>query len=218
MSFFHPTYIISILIAISVHEWAHAFSANRLGNPTSEQEGRLTLNPVAHIDLIGALMFVIVGFGWAKPVPVNPSYFKHPKRDMAITALAGPLSNLVLAFIAFVSLTLMADEPAGIFSLLEEPTGEPARIILLQILQGSLFVNLALMAFNLLPIAPLDGSNILRAFIPYSMQYRYDDWLRIGPFVLLFVLVFESFLPFPILTAWVEAIMSFILSIFEVIM
>lgn len=218
MGFLHPTYIISILIAISVHEWAHAYAAHRLGDPTADEEGRLTLNPIAHIDPLGALMFVIVGFGWAKPVPVNPSYFRRPASGMAITALAGPFSNLILAFTAFVILTFMAGEPSGIFALLDDPAGTPSRVILLQILQGSLFVNLALMAFNLLPIAPLDGSNIVRAFIPYHMQHRYEDWLRIGPFVLLFLLIFESFLPFPILTAWVQTIMSGVLSAFEVVM
>lgn len=219
MSFFHPTYIISVLIAISVHEWAHAYMASRLGDPTAEEEGRLTLNPIAHIDPIGALMFVIVGFGWAKPVPVNPSYFRKPATGMALTAIAGPLSNLILAFIAFVILTIMAGEPVGIVALLQDPSSaDPVRTIVLQILQGSLFVNLALMAFNLFPIAPLDGSNIIRAFIPYHLESRYDDWLRIGPFVLLFLLIFESFLPFPLLSAWVQGIMAFVLRVFEMVM
>ncbi len=93
MQFLQPTYIIAILIAISVHEWAHAITANRLGDPTAEQQGRLTLNPIAHIDPIGAIMFLVVGFGWAKPVPVNPLYFKHPNRDMALVdkMIADPL-------------------------------------------------------------------------------------------------------------------------------
>lgn len=217
--FINPTYIISILIAISVHEWAHAITADRLGDPTPSREGRLTLNPIAHIDLMGALMFLIIGFGWAKPVPVNPSYFRHPNRDMALTALAGPFSNLILAIIAFVSLVLLTGEPGSAFQLLDAPAGaNPLLTIVYQILAHSLFVNLALMAFNLFPVAPLDGSNIIRIFIPRHLHYRYEEFVRIGPFILLFLILFESFLPIQILSAWVYTIMNFVLSMFEMIM
>lgn len=217
--FLNPTYIISILIAISVHEWAHAFIANRLGDPTAERQGRLTLNPVAHIDLIGALMFLIVGFGWAKPVPVDPSYFRHPRRDMALTALAGPFSNLILALITFFGLAILADgELHSVMDLLgRSPSSSLGMEVVLQILKSSLFVNLALMAFNLFPIAPLDGSNIVRMFVPYRLTDRYEDFVRIGPFILLFLLLFESILPFPILSAWVHGIMTAVLSVFGLV-
>lgn len=215
-SFLNPAYIISILIAISIHEWAHAITAHKLGDPTPERMGRLTINPIAHLDLIGSLMFLIVGFGWAKPVPVNPSYFRHPKRGMALTALAGPFSNLVLALIAFAGLHFVAGRDAmSIMSLLDAPEGmSVGKQVLVQILQGSLFVNLALMAFNLFPVAPLDGSNILRMFIPYHLELRYEDFVRIGPFILLFLILFESVLPVQILSGWVYTIMSFMLGIF----
>ena len=217
--FLQPTYIISILIAIAVHEWAHAITAHRLGDRTAEQQGRLTLNPLSHIDPLGALMFVTVGFGWAKPVPVNPAYFRHPKRDMAITALAGPLSNLLLSIVAYAGLLLLLH--AGNFSagdLLEGPvTSLPVQTIVAQILSHSLYINLALMAFNLFPVAPLDGSNIVRLFIPFSLEESYESFVRIGPFVLLFLLLFESFLPFPLLSGWVHGIMNAVLSVFAVV-
>lgn len=208
------TYIISILIAIAVHEWAHAFSANRLGDPTARNEGRLTLNPIAHLDLLGAVMFIFVGFGWAKPVPVNPMYFRHPKRGMAITALAGPFSNLVLATLAFL---LLAGIEVLDIPLLEEGVinaggASAAMTIFAQILRDSLNVNLALMAFNLLPVPPLDGSNILRMFIPLRWEEKYDDWLRIGPMVLLGVIIVESITNIPLLSAWVGTIKGLVLS------
>ena len=215
-SFLNPTYIISILIAIAVHEWAHAIVANRFGDPTGEREGRLTLNPIAHLDLIGALMFLFVGFGWAKPVPVNPGYFRHPKRDMAIVALAGPFSNLVLAFIAFIGLTVLTGtQSMSIMDLLSPDADNPAMSIVAQILGSSLFVNLGLMAFNLFPVPPLDGGNILRMFVPYHMEDQYDAFMRVGPFILLGLIFFESFLPFPLLSGWVHGIMGAVLWVFE---
>lgn len=217
--FLNPTYIISILIAISVHEWAHAFVANRLGDPTAEREGRLTLNPVAHIDLIGALMFVIVGFGWAKPVPVNPLYFKKPNRDMALVAIAGPVSNFILAFIAFIGTSLITSaNNLSVADLLGGVnTGSAATTVVLQILASSLFVNLALMAFNLLPIAPLDGSNVLRNFIPRRQQDKYDEYLRIGPFILLGLIIAESILPIAIISTWVFTIVNAVLNGFAAV-
>lgn len=200
------THIISILIALAVHEWAHAFVANKLGDPTAENEGRLTLNPIAHLDLMGTLLFVFVGFGWAKPVPVNPMYFKHPKRGMALTAVAGPFSNLVLATIAF---TLLALFPALKEAILTQTN--PFLTIIGQILHSSVLINLALMAFNLLPVPPLDGSNILRMFIPLRAEERYDEWLRIGPFVLLGLILVESILHIPLLSFWVGGIRDLVI-------
>lgn len=216
--FLNPTYIISILIAISVHEWAHAVTAHRLGDPTAEREGRLTLNPLSHLDPIGALMFLFVGFGWARPVPVNPAFFRHPKRDMAITALAGPVSNLILAFIAFTILALLTNaQSLSIFDLLDPGNGlSPGMKVATQILGSSLFVNLGLMAFNLFPLPPLDGSNILRMFIPYRLEDRYEEIMRVGPFILLALILFESILPIPLLSGWVHGIMGAVLWVFGV--
>lgn len=214
MPFLRPTYIIAILIAISIHECAHAFAARRLGDHTAEEQGRLTLNPLSHIDPLGALMFLVVGFGWAKPVPVNPLRFRYPVRDMAITAIAGPVSNLLLAIIAFILLSLLGAVGGGsVLSLLDsDAAASPAVALAVQILDDSLFVNLALMAFNLFPIAPLDGSSVLRLAIPRQHQDRYEEFLRIGPWILLALILFESFLPFPILSLWVHTIMDSVYS------
>lgn len=213
--FFSPTYIISILIAISIHEWAHAYTAHRLGDDTARYAGRMTINPIAHLDLMGAMFFLFVGFGWAKPVPVDPRALRHPKRDTAIVSLAGPFSNLVLAVVAFVGILLLVPEhmTLSLWGLLElSSRGDVLRALLLQILGSSLFVNLALMAFNLLPIAPLDGSKIVGAFIPWQYEREYEQFLHYGPVILLFLIIFESFLPIPLISSWVHGIMDFVLS------
>ena len=217
--FLNPTYIIAVLIAISVHEWAHAMVAHRFGDPTAEAAGRLTLNPIAHLDLVGALLFITVGFGWAKPVPVDARFFKKPLRDMAIVAAAGPLSNFILAFVSFILLTVIAGRSMmPLVQLLQSPTGMAAWLMVLtMILQASLYVNLALMAFNLFPLAPLDGSNMIRLFIPRRHLDRYEDFVRISPFILLFLVLFESVIPFPIISAWVQGIMGFVLNAFELL-
>lgn len=213
-----PIMIIAILVALTVHEWAHAFIAKRLGDPTAESMGRLTLNPVAHLDPLGAILFLIVGFGWAKPVPVNPRYFRHPVRDSALVAAAGPVSNLVLAFIAAVFTIIVPIDltPSAVGSGLSSV--EAIRSIVSTFLMASLRVNLALMAFNLLPIPPLDGSNIVRIFIPWTLRDRYEELLRYGPWVLLAVILAESFLNIPILSAWVGGISSLVVQIFSLIL
>lgn len=212
--FLDPPFIISILIAISVHECAHGFVANLLGDPTAKYAGRLTLNPLAHLDLLGAMMFLIVGFGWAKPVPVDPTYFRHPKRDAALTALAGPVSNLLLASVAFTGLALLVPQITDIslpFLLGVERTGTVITVLIVQILASSLFINLVLMAFNLLPIAPLDGSKVLYLFIPIRHEEHYLQFMRYGPSILLILILFGSILPFPVLSFWVFGIAETVL-------
>ncbi len=204
-----PISIIAILIALTVHEWAHAFAAKKLGDDTAEYEGRLTLNPLAHLDPIGALLFLTVGFGWAKPVPIDVRNFRYPVRDAAIVAFAGPLSNLVLAFIAAVGfVSLQASDIAG----------APAFLMALMFFQSSLTVNLALMAFNLLPIPPLDGSNIVRLFLPWHARDRFDEAMRYGPWILLAVLLAESFLGLRVLSAWVGAVSAAVLTAFSFVL
>lgn len=219
--FLDPPFIISILIAISVHECAHGFVANLLGDPTAKYAGRLTLNPLAHLDLLGALMFLIVGFGWAKPVPVDPTYFRHPKRDAALTALAGPVSNLFLALIVFVGLLLLLPQVTDIslsFLLGLEQSGSVVSVFLVQVFASSLFINLVLMAFNLLPIAPLDGSKVLHLFIPPRYEEQYLRFMQYGPYVLLVLILFGSILPFPILSLWVFGIAEMVLRGMSVLM
>ncbi len=216
--FLNAPFLIAMLLALTVHEWAHAFVADRLGDPTPREEGRLTLNPVAHLDLVGTLMFFIVSFGWGKPVPVNPRYFRNIRRDSVLVSLAGPLSNLVLASICFLLLIVFAPQimHLGAAEELLASHGIGARVtaFLLQVLTNSLYVNLALMAFNLLPIAPLDGSKILQGFIPVRYESSYDLFLERGPIILLVLIVLERALNVPILAMWVSTMMNAVFSVF----
>ena len=219
MPFLNPISIIAILIAIAIHEWAHAATAARLGDPTPGDAGRLTLNPIAHLDPLGALLFVTVGFGWAKPVPINPLYFRHPRRDTCLTAAAGPASNLVLAFLSFAMLLVLGPRiGSSPWELLEiAGTGSVWRAFVVQLLGASLFINLGLMAFNLLPIAPLDGSKVLQAFVPLRYADRYEEFLRIGMYVLLALFAGEAFLGIPTLSLWITTVMEWTLRIFSFI-
>lgn len=220
MSFLNPTYIISILIALSVHEAAHAFMADRLGDSTARYAGRLTLNPIAHLDLLGSLLFLTVGFGWGKPVPVDPRNFKNWKRDNALVAFAGPCSNLILAAIAFIGLRIVDThvQSGSIMDLLEGSmrTGVTAAFFL-QLFTSSLFINLGLMAFNLLPIAPLDGSKVLEAFVPLRFDDAYQNFMRRGPMILLVLLVAERLLNVPFLLWWITWISDAVLSVMNTV-
>ena len=214
----HPSYIIAILIALSVHEWAHAFVASRLGDPTGKYEGRMTLNPIAHLDPLGALLFLTVGFGWGKPVPVNPRYFRNVRRDTALVSLAGPAANLVLAFISFFLLSVffrqIPVEVTGFFS----GNGFAAAGFFGEILAELLVVNLVLMAFNLLPIAPLDGSKILESFVPLRYEEAYDQFMQYGPYLLLGVIVLERVINFPLLRYWIFGITGPVWQVMDMIM
>jgi len=215
-SFLNPPFIISILIALSVHEWAHGFMADKLGDPTAKYEGRLTLNPIAHLDPMGTLLFLLIGFGWGKPVPIDPRYFKKPKRDMALTAIAGPVSNLILAFVAFGGLLLIAPSEVGASPMALLGAGHNDSVFttfLIQVFSSSLFLNLGLMAFNLLPVAPLDGSKVIGPFIPLRYEDRYHEFMRRGPFILLMLLIAERLLNIPLLFGWIYGIMTPVLSL-----
>ncbi len=219
MTFLNPTYIIALLIAISVHEWAHAITATKLGDPTPGDAGRLTLNPIAHLDLLGALLFLTVGFGWAKPVPINPMYFRKHKRDTCLTALAGPASNLVLAFLSLIVLQLLGGGAgSSVWGLLQySGGGSVAHAFFMQLFSALLFINLGLMAFNLLPIAPLDGSKVLEPFIPLRYSDQYDEFMKKGMYVLLGLLLAERFLNIPLLSLWITTIMEWTLRGMEMI-
>lgn len=169
----------AVLLCLTVHETCHGLAAYALGDPTARQAHRLSLNPLRHIDWFGLLMMFAAGFGWAKPVPVNPNYFKKPKQGMALTALAGPVSNFLLAL-----LTLLA---ARIFCDVAAYSETNQRILDFLLMVAVLSIGLGL--FNLVPIPPLDGSKVLFAVLPD----RAYDWLmrneRYG-MLLLFALVF----------------------------
>lgn len=162
-------FIVAILMVLSIHECSHAWMANYLGDPTARLGGRITLNPRAHIDISGAIFFLLFGFGWGKPVPVNPVNFKHPRRDEALTALAGPLSNLITAMVFAI--------PIRYFS--ENGAPENFGLTLLAFLSLAVFhLSIVLFIFNLLPIPPLDGSKILSLLVPDRHYHNYVYWMH----------------------------------------
>ncbi|PCJ14172.1 MAG: site-2 protease family protein [Candidatus Neomarinimicrobiota bacterium] len=163
-----------ILVALTFHEYAHGYVAFKLGDPTAKMAGRLTLNPLSHLDPIGTIMLFVVHFGWAKPVPVDPRYFRNPNKDMLWVAMAGPAANMVLAFISGILLSVMGRGVAF-----------GSNHFLPIMLQYSLFINLALAVFNMLPIPPLDGSKVLRVLLPYQHQHIADQMEMYGPWVLM---------------------------------
>lgn len=217
--FLTPTFIISVLVALSVHEWAHGYVAHKLGDATAKMEGRLTLNPIAHLDPVGTVMFVLVGFGWGKPVPVDPRYFKNIKRDTALVALAGPVSNLILAFFAFAVLLLISKQSIISMSGAMMAHGDTSVVMRLatELMTDFLHINLVLMAFNLLPIAPLDGSKIIRPFIPLTHEHRYIEFMEQGPKILLILIVLGQLFHVPILSMWIGIIISPVLQLFSVL-
>ena len=216
MTFLNPTFIIAVLIGLSVHEWAHGYVAFKLGDPTAKMENRVSLNPLAHLDPIGTLMFFIIGFGWAKPVPIDPRYFKNVKRDTTLVSLAGPAANLATAFICFFLMLALFEwrEGSSALQLMHVTGNGPAFLLFLErVLSQSIFVNLALMAFNLLPVNPLDGSKILYAFIPLKYEREYHEFMARGPMILLILIVAGIAFNIPILSTWVFGVMRPILAL-----
>ncbi len=169
-----------IFITLPIHEWAHGFVSTKLGDPTPRYQGRLTLNPMAHFDLMGALGILLLGIGWAKPVQVNARYYKNPKWGMALVALAGPLSNIVLAFIM-----LLINNILKVTGLVENAIIEQLYYFLLYIA----IISISLAVFNLIPVPPFDGSRILFVFLPQRIYFqimRYERYIFIGIFVLVY--------------------------------
>lgn len=168
-----------VIFILPLHEFAHGWAAGKLGDPTAKNSGRLTLNPIASLDKRGILCLLLFNFGWAKPVPVNPRYFRKPKRDMAIVALAGPMSNLLAAligaFLYFFSLLFLPNRGAAVF--------------ILNVLWYYVLVNISLAAFNLIPIPPLDGSHILEAFLSDRMIYTLQRYRNVFSLILLVLMM-----------------------------
>jgi len=171
--------IIPALICITLHELAHGLVAYRLGDPTAKRAGRLTLNPIRHIDVTGLIAMVIFRFGWAKPVPVDMRYFKNPKRGMAITALAGPASNLVIAAAALLLYGFL-------FRLLR---GSTIGGYVLEMVYIMAYLSTALAVFNILPIPPLDGSKVLFSFMSDDAYYKLMRYERFGMILLIALMV-----------------------------
>lgn len=165
---------IVLFTAITVHECAHGLVAYKLGDPTAKNAGRLTLNPLSHLDPIGALCMVIFGFGWAKPVPINPFYFRNRKRDTALVSLAGPAANIVLAFASTIIYV-----PFYLF-VYKYKLFNAAAYFILGTLQSLVSLNIGFAVFNLIPFPPLDGSKILGALLPSSTYMKLLEYERFG--------------------------------------
>lgn len=185
---------IVLFTAIPIHEAAHAYVADKLGDPTARYRGRLTLNPIAHFDLIGSMAMLFTGIGWAKPVPINPLNFKDTKKGMAISAAAGPISNLIVAAIslAIAKILFYAGYGMGINTVIST---------LYTIFNSMCIINISLAIFNLIPIPPFDGSRIFNYFLPdkwYFKIMQYENYIFIGLFIVLFTGVLD--LPLNFLT------------------
>ena len=204
-----------VLLTLAVHECAHGWMSYQLGDPTARNFGRLTLNPIKHIDPIGFLCMVFFRFGWAKPVPVNARYYKKPRRDMALVAAAGPLSNVIMMitalFLAYLSYFIYAVSAKDGYSfgyfwylwqgvegiLFPEEIGAKLMFLWFTFLMNLAILNASLAVFNLLPIPPLDGSRIAFIFLPVKFYFgimRYERYIQIAMFALLWLGAFDGIL------------------------
>lgn len=167
--------LLAVLFCLTVHETCHGLAALALGDPTAKRQHRLSLNPLRHIDWFGLLMMLVAGFGWARPVPVNPNYFKKPRQGMALTALAGPASNLLLALLLLIPARLIYTYAH--YSVFNQTA--------LDFLTSTAALSIGLGLFNLIPIPPLDGSKVLAMFLPNSAYGQLMRYERYGILVLL---------------------------------
>ncbi|MEE8330098.1 MAG: site-2 protease family protein [Thermodesulfovibrionia bacterium] len=182
--------VLPILIAITFHEVAHGFVANKLGDPTAKFSGRLTLNPIVHIDPVGTilmpiLLFVFTNgqfvFGYAKPVPINPMNFRDPKKDMAVSAAAGPVTNILLAVVSQLILKIIL-----LFGVQSAGVGSAVLVPLAMMFEYSILINIVLAVINLIPIPPLDGGRVLIGFLPHKHAVSYS---RIEPYGFIIVII-----------------------------
>lgn len=200
---FRLTLLIPLVLSLTVHEWAHAWSAHKLGDDTAARQGRLTLNPLSHIDLIGTILLPLAGipFGWAKPVPVDPRRFDRRwsmRTGMAITAAAGPLSNLLLALLSAVALGVLLRVRPELQLLMMLNATLPPEVALLRM---GFVINVGLALFNLLPLPPLDGSRIAARYVPARFERQWSEVERVGPMLLMGLIVVSNVLGFSIIAA-----------------
>lgn len=196
-----PFIIAAMIPALTFHEWGHAAMAKAFGDDTAERQGRLSLNPFVHLDPMGVIFFLMAGFGWAKPVPVDLRQLRGGRWGEFWVASAGPLMNIVLAVVFAILIRLGAENWFGLANT-ELASG---------VLTYSLFVNLALCFFNLIPVGPLDGRAVFARFLPFRSAMAFEDWnVRYGGIALLGIIIADSFLGFGILRVLVWAPASFI--------
>jgi len=183
--------IIALAVCITVHEASHAWVAYKLGDPTAKMQGRVSLNPMRHLDMLGTLMIFIAHFGWGKPTPFNYYNLKHPRRDSALIAIAGPISNMLTAFVIAIIIKYL-----------------PLNGFIFEALQHIMFLSIILFWFNLIPIAPLDGSKLLGLVIPASKENWYQRFLSQGPMILILAIVADRLIQgvtgFSLLSAYLQ--------------
>lgn len=190
--------LLVLFTAVPVHEFAHAFVASKLGDDTPERQGRVTLNPFAHLTLWGSLMLVLAGFGWGNPVSVNPRNFKKPKLGMMLSSLAGPVSNFIMAFLAMIIYKLLMFVGVGYY-------GSELCGLLGVVFLHICLINISLGVFNFLPIPPLDGSKIFNALLPDRIYFKIMSYERYIALVML-LLVYTGVLAVPLSFLRVKAI------------
>ncbi len=193
---------VPILIAVTFHELSHGLVAYKLGDPTAKMMGRLTFNPIKHLDLIGSLVFIITKtIGWAKPVPVNPFNFRNPRRDMVWVSIAGPLANFIIAIVASIIYGFVLHLSVG-------PLTEKIFVPLALMLRYTVVLNIGIGVFNLLPVPPLDGSKILMGILPENLAYHYSRIEPFGFIILILLIIFRvvDILIFPIINLLVKVL------------
>jgi Zn-dependent protease len=199
-----------VIVGFAMHEFAHAYTAYKLGDPTPKQDGRLTLSPMAHLDPFGVVLLAIVGFGWAKPVRIIPSYFKNPKRDHMLVSLAGPLMNIIVAAVFIFIMKIFS--VTGFYNFL----GEKISNIVDYMLIISAYLNAFLAFFNLLPLAPLDGFSVLAGLLP-TRFYKQVEFLGTHGQTILMILIFASFVGFPILSTILQPLAGITIGLINII-
>ena len=190
----------AVFLAIIFHELAHALTADKLGDPTPRSYGRITLNPLAHMDLFGLIAFFLIGFGWAKPVQINPNYFKNPKKDNILVSISGPAANLFIALTTILIEVFLLKLFPGVYDSLPG---------LIPVFHTIAYLNIAFAMLNLLPIPPLDGYHILREFI----SERYKSTLQVYERYSIIVFSIALFVIFPSVFRTAQAIFSFLLDL-----
>jgi Zn-dependent protease len=206
-----PYVVLALAIAFSVHEFAHAYVAYKFGDPTAKQQGRLTLSPLAHLDVLGTLLIFLAGFGWARPVPVNRGYFRHPRIAGILVSAAGPLSNLLLAAIGFALWYSMIR--FGLFDLIPPWFSDG----LYQFFEIYIGLNILLFVFNLLPFPPLDGYRIIEDLAPNDLRVKMTQFENYGALIFLILIftpldqytiqpIFHTAIPF--IGQWLQSIFA----------